>query len=71
MPEHRLRLHQNCLRDYDPAVGRYVESDPIGWAVHFQAIRLLNRTAVVAGAPLPAPAPSFPSQWSLLETLTS
>ena len=23
-------LHQNNLRDYDPAVGRYVESDPIG-----------------------------------------
>jgi RHS repeat-associated protein len=23
-------LHQNDFRDYDPAVGRYVESDPIG-----------------------------------------
>jgi RHS repeat-associated protein len=23
-------LHQNYMRDYDPAVGRYVESDPIG-----------------------------------------
>ena len=23
-------LHQNMARDYDPAVGRYVESDPIG-----------------------------------------
>jgi RHS repeat-associated protein len=23
-------LHQNYFRDYDPAVGRYVESDPIG-----------------------------------------
>ena len=23
-------LHQNMQRDYDPAVGRYVESDPIG-----------------------------------------
>jgi RHS repeat-associated protein len=26
------RLHQNYFRDYDPAVGRYVESDPIGLA---------------------------------------
>lgn len=25
-------LHQNMARDYDPAVGRYVESDPIGLA---------------------------------------
>jgi RHS repeat-associated protein len=24
------RSHQNYFRDYDPAVGRYVESDPIG-----------------------------------------
>jgi RHS repeat-associated protein len=24
------RTHQNTFRDYDPAVGRYVESDPIG-----------------------------------------
>jgi RHS repeat-associated protein len=25
-----LRLHQNYFRDFDPAVGRYVESDPVG-----------------------------------------
>jgi RHS repeat-associated protein len=25
-------LHQNYFRDYDPAIGRYVESDPIGLA---------------------------------------
>jgi RHS repeat-associated protein len=24
------RQHQNYFRDYDPAVGRYIESDPIG-----------------------------------------
>ena len=24
------RLHENGFRDFDPAVGRYVESDPIG-----------------------------------------
>jgi RHS repeat-associated protein len=23
-------LNQNYMRDYDPAVGRYIESDPIG-----------------------------------------
>jgi RHS repeat-associated protein len=23
-------IHQNMMRDYDPAIGRYVESDPIG-----------------------------------------
>jgi RHS repeat-associated protein len=26
----QVGLHQNYFRDYDPAVGRYVESDPIG-----------------------------------------
>jgi RHS repeat-associated protein len=25
-----IASHQNYFRDYDPAVGRYVESDPIG-----------------------------------------
>ena len=25
-------LNQNYFRDYDPAIGRYVESDPIGLA---------------------------------------
>jgi uncharacterized protein RhaS with RHS repeats len=27
-----LRQHQNGFRDFDPAIGRYVESDPIGLA---------------------------------------
>jgi naphthoate synthase len=30
-------LHQNYFRDYDPATGRYVESDPVGlrrWQQH-------------------------------------
>jgi len=27
---HAARLHYNYFRDHDPAIGRYVESDPIG-----------------------------------------
>jgi RHS repeat-associated protein len=23
-------LHQNGFRDFDPAIGRYIESDPVG-----------------------------------------
>jgi len=30
MPTHLRQPDQNYFRDYDPAVGRYVESDPIG-----------------------------------------
>jgi RHS repeat-associated protein len=28
-------LHQNYFRDYDPAIGRYVESDPIAQRTYF------------------------------------
>lgn len=30
MPTTRPAKHYNYFRDYDPAVGRYVESDPVG-----------------------------------------
>jgi RHS repeat-associated protein len=39
-------LHQNGFRDYDPAVGRYVESDPFGLGGG------VNTYVYVAGAPL-------------------
>jgi RHS repeat-associated protein len=39
-------LHYNYFRDYDPSIGRYVESDPLGlWAG-------LNTYAYVEGNPL-------------------
>jgi RHS repeat-associated protein len=33
-------LNQNYFRDYDPAVGRYVESDPIGQRTYFDFSKL-------------------------------
>jgi len=32
--------HQNGFRDYDPALGRYVESDPIGLAGNVNSSRI-------------------------------
>ena len=32
MLDQAARLHYNYFRDYDPATGRYIESDPIGLA---------------------------------------
>ena len=39
-------LHYNYFRDYDPSIGRYGESDPVG------LIGGLNTYAYVAGSPL-------------------
>lgn len=39
-------LHANGLRDYDPAVGRYVESDPLGLRAG------INTYAYAAGTPM-------------------
>jgi RHS repeat-associated protein len=44
-------LHQNMARDYDPAAGRYVESDPIGLDAG------VNTYAYVEGDPLDAADP--------------
>jgi len=40
------RLHYNYFRDYDPAIGRYVESDPVG------LMGGLSTYSYVGGAPL-------------------
>jgi RHS repeat-associated protein len=45
-------LHYNYFRDYDPSIGRYGESDPIGLRAR------LNTYAYVAGSPLNMSDPS-------------
>lgn len=45
-------LHYNCFRDYDPSVGRYVESDPIGLNGG------LNTFAYVSNSPIASVDPS-------------
>jgi RHS repeat-associated protein len=48
-PDRRARfdaetgLHYNYFRDYDPAIGRYVEPDPIGTVPNHDVGRSYNR----------------------------
>ncbi|MDH4191230.1 MAG: RHS repeat-associated core domain-containing protein [Betaproteobacteria bacterium] len=65
--DREANLAHNYMRDYDPVIGRYVESDPIGLKGG------LNTYAYVAADPLSAtdrlglvgerPAPSCKGQW--------
>jgi RHS repeat-associated protein len=58
--------HYNYFRDYDPAIGRYIESDPIGLAgglntfayVYLQPLELADRDGRVAG-PAGDPEPEY------------
>jgi RHS repeat-associated protein len=44
-------LHYNYYRDYDPSVGRYVESDPIGLAAGFNTYAYVGLDPLVAFDP--------------------
>lgn len=44
-------LHYNYFRDYDPAVGRYVESDPIGLAGGLNTYGYVNANPVALSDP--------------------
>src|SRR5208283_4297734 len=57
--DHETTFHYNGFRDYIPAIGRYIESDPIGLGGG------LNTYAYVEGMPLNFVDPLGLSSWNL------
>jgi RHS repeat-associated protein len=59
------RVHYNYFRDYDPAVGRYVESDPIGLEGGIGTYSYVDNSPAELSDPtglVPGPRPSTPEQ---------
>jgi RHS repeat-associated protein len=48
-------LHQNGFREYDPAMGRYVESDPIGVLSGVDTYAYAESKPIVLGGASPKP----------------